>query len=130
MGDAYRWVTEALRAPYPNESRGELDLKRALKWKFLLPIILLHNPPSGSGTRARLLQPIVSHRMTMYNAGDFSGLIVNLERDILIMRSVHHSDNRTLEGRSSSPDFSVQRLRSFFSQIGWAITTTQPSLSK
>ena len=60
MGDAYRWVTEALRALHPNESRGELDLERALKWKFLLPILLLRKPPLGSGTKAKLLQPIVS----------------------------------------------------------------------
>ena len=60
MSDAYRWVTEALRTPHPNESCGELDLERALKWKFLFPILLLQKPPLGSGTRVKLLQPIVS----------------------------------------------------------------------
>ena len=67
-----------------NESRSELDLERALKWKFLLPIFLLRKPPSGSGTRARLLQPIVSRRLAVYNAGDFRGLIIDLEKDILL----------------------------------------------
>ena len=97
MGNAYQWITEALRAPHPNELGGELDLERALKWKFLLPILLLQKPPSGSGTRAKLLQPIVSRHMTMHDAGDFSGLIIDLEKDILLARSVHHSNNRTLE---------------------------------
>ena len=82
---------------HPNKSHGELDLERALKWKFLLPILLLRKPPSNLGTRAKVLQPVVTRRMAMYDAGDFSGLIVDLEKDILLAQFIHHVDNRTLE---------------------------------
>ena len=35
--------------------------------------------------------------MAMYDAEDFSRLIVDLEKDILSAQSIHHGDNRTLE---------------------------------
>jgi len=50
---------ETLRAPHPSELRGQLDLERVLKWKFLLPAILLCKPPPAKGTKAANLKPIV-----------------------------------------------------------------------
>ena len=35
---------------------------------------------------ARVLEPVVTHCMAMYDAGDFSGLIVDLEKGILLAR--------------------------------------------
>ena len=85
-----------MRAPHPNASRGRLDLERALKWKFILPIIimLLRKPPLANGTKAKLLEPIVKHRLDMNNSGDWRGLVREYECDVYIAASMHRQDNR------------------------------------
>ena len=54
--NALRMVMEALRALHPNESRGELDLERVVKWKFLLLLLLLRKPLSTNSTKAKDLR--------------------------------------------------------------------------
>ena len=70
FGDACRAVLEKLRAPDAGETRGKLDLERTIKWKFLLPSLLLRKPPATKGIRAMELKPIVQRRLNQYDAGD------------------------------------------------------------
>jgi hypothetical protein len=45
--------------PHPNKQRGSLDLARKIKWKFLLPTLLLEKPPAINGMKGRDLLPII-----------------------------------------------------------------------
>ena len=59
FGDACKGVLEKLNAPNVGEARGKLDLERAIKWKSILPSLLLRKPPSSKGIKATELKPIV-----------------------------------------------------------------------
>ena len=63
FGEACKAITDALKMPPHLQGQNGLDLERAIKWKFLLPILLLRKPPSSSGTRAAALQAIVQRRL-------------------------------------------------------------------
>ena len=69
----------SLETPQPNESRGELDLDRAIKWIYLVPILLLRKLPSAMGTKACELMPIVQRRLNQYHSGDWAGLVHDYE---------------------------------------------------
>ena len=55
MSDAYRSVTDITDAL-------AVDLEKAIKWKFILPILLLYTPPSAGagGTKAHMIKPIIT----------------------------------------------------------------------
>ena len=85
----------ALDTPHPNATRGALDLERVLKWKFLLPILLLRKPPSSTGTKARDLKPLIKRQMVQCDSGDWSGLVRDYERDVVQAEVLHRVDERT-----------------------------------
>jgi hypothetical protein len=63
--------------PHANKGRGSLDLEQKIKWKFLLPTLLLWQPPSIHGVRGRDLLPIVLRWMKQYDGGKLVGLIAD-----------------------------------------------------
>ena len=75
FGDAYQAITEMLETPDLNEPRKQLDLERVIKWKFLLPALLLRKPPLNKGTKASALKPITQRRLHQYDTGNWAGLV-------------------------------------------------------
>ena len=96
FSDACRAIMEALNAPHPDEPRHQLDLERAIKWKFLLPSgLLLRKPPSANGTKAKHLKPIVKRRLNQYDSGDWKTLLEEYESDVVRSQLIHQVDTRT-----------------------------------
>jgi len=62
-GEALRVGVDAINNNDQHKARGQLSLERAIKWKFILPILLLHKPPSATRTNAGDLKPIVQCRL-------------------------------------------------------------------
>ena len=87
-----REVVERLKAQALNETRNDLALERIIKWKFLLPTLLFHKPPSPNGTKAKDLKMIVSRCMRQYDEGLWKDLIEEYERDIIIAQGLHHEE--------------------------------------
>ena len=108
---------EALRAMHPNESCGELDLERAIKWKFLLPILLLRKPPSTNGTKAKDLRPVVHRRLDQYIVGDWRGLVEDYERDVVLAWSVHDDNTRSQSDHDEANIWKAADLLSRFQYI-------------
>ena len=52
--------------------------------------------------------------MAMYNAGDFSGLIVDMKKDILLAQSIHSVDNMILEEMYEAKLWQASELLSRF----------------
>jgi hypothetical protein len=46
FSDAVGAIIKTLWMPHPNKQRGGLDLEQKIKWKLLLPTLLLQKPPS------------------------------------------------------------------------------------
>jgi hypothetical protein len=88
FSDAVGAIIYTLRMPYPNERRGSLDLEQKIKWKFLLPTLLLWKPPFIHGVRRCDLHPIVLHQMKQYDGGNWVGLIANYEQDVMLTHKI------------------------------------------
>ena len=95
FSDACRAVMEALRVPHPDEPGHQLDPEHAIKWKFLLPILLLRKPPSANGTKAKHLKPIVKRRLDQHDAGDWNTLLEEYESDVVRSQLIHQVDTCT-----------------------------------
>ena len=95
--DALRNINDKLETPRANSHRGELELERAIKWKFLLPALLLRKPPSANGIKATDLQPIITRRMNQYDSGDWSGLIADYEADVIAAESLGPKDDNSTQ---------------------------------
>ena len=66
FGNAYQTITEMIETPHQNELRDKLNLKRVIKWKFLLLALLLRKPPLNKGTKTADLKLIVQQRLNQY----------------------------------------------------------------
>ena len=99
FGDACLAITKALEMPHQNEAQDKLDLERAIKWKSLLPALLLRKPPSNTGTKASTLKPIVQRRLNQYDAGDWSGLIADYETDVISASLIHVVNSRSQDDK-------------------------------
>ena len=95
FSDACRTITELLETPHQNEQRDKLNLERALKWKFILPTLLLQNPPLNKGTKAADLMPIVQCRLNQYDARDWAGLVADYEADVITALLICPVDRRS-----------------------------------
>ena len=102
FGDACKAIVEQLDAPHQNESRGELDLERVIKWKFLLPALILRKPPSNKGTKAADLKPIIQRRLNQHDAGDWVGLVTDYERDVISASHIHPEDSRSQDDKEEA----------------------------
>ena len=80
-----------------NSIRNIITLERAIKWKFLLPILLLWKPHLAMGTNIRDLKPTVGRQLAMYAKGNLARLIADLDTDTMVARSIHCVDIRTLD---------------------------------
>ena len=73
----------ALHEPHPDEpQQPSVGFGACIKWKILLPDLLLRKPPSTTGTKAKYLKPIVTRRLDLYDAGDWRALIADYESDV------------------------------------------------
>ena len=96
FGEACRAVTDALEMPPHLQGQDGLDLERAIKWKFLIPILLLRKPPSSTGTRAAALQAIVQRRLVQYSAGNWKGLVRDYEANMVTAREISPREEKTM----------------------------------
>jgi len=97
MGGGLRRSTprDAISLNDVHEARGHLTLERTVKWKFMLPTLLLRKPPSDMGTKARDLKPIVQRRLNQYDVRNWHNLVAELEADMIIAQTMHHAETRT-----------------------------------
>ena len=65
FSEALREVMDRVTSPNLHTEQGSIDLERALKWKFLVPILFLQKPPSFHGIKASSLKPIFVCNMHM-----------------------------------------------------------------
>ena len=114
FGDATRVVTKSLNTPVPNSDRGEFDLKRAMKWKFLPPQLLLRKSLPNTGTKATTLKLIIQRRLDYYNAGDWWGLIADYEADVIPAGHLHRVEGWTKEDVKEAKIWAAADLLSRF----------------
>ena len=63
--EACEAVVERLQPPHPSSIRHRYALERAIKWKLIVPLLFLRNPPSEGPSRAASLNPVVRRRFDM-----------------------------------------------------------------
>ena len=73
-----------------------------IKWKFLLPALILRKPPSNKGTKAADLKPIIQRRLNQHDAGDWVGLVTDYERDVISASHIHPEDSRSQDDKEEA----------------------------
>jgi hypothetical protein len=106
FGGACEEVNRAMLLPHPDDPRNQLALERRIKWKFVLPALLLRKPPSTDGVKARDLEALVKHRLRLHAEGAFDLLIAEYEADCVRAEALRQrTDNRNGDAKD------VARLR-------------------
>ena len=81
-------MKDQLAATHPTLSCSEFRLERCIKWKNLLPMLLLHKPPQQHRINASHLINIVQCRMNMYAADDQQGLVEDYDKDVIVANNM------------------------------------------
>ena len=97
FGNACRAITNALTKSPHCHGRDKLRMESAIKWKLVLPALLLKKPPSLTGTKAVTLQCIVQQHLNQYKSGDWRGLIVNYEADVVLAGTMRRWEDLCLD---------------------------------
>ena len=113
-GEVLRAVVDTINVNDVNVARGHLTLERTIKWKFVLPILLLRIPPSSTGTKARDLKLIVQHQLHQYDVGSWRSLVAELKADMIIAQTMHHVETRT---QSDKDKFLIQKAADLLSRF-------------
>jgi hypothetical protein len=108
--------------PHPNKWRGSLDLERKIKLNFLLPTLLLQKSPSINGMKGHDLLPIIQRQMKQYNGGNWVGLIVDYEHNVMLAQKMHICARL----QTSCPISNAAEPGSTYSQMVLATILTMP----